>query len=105
MEYELTQFPAFLRCLAVIYLVRRILRVTGGMLQERRTKVLVEDLHEFSLLPLVPKELEILTGYSEESNLPSVAFIYGTLVQKAKEFLSPCSKYPITLLVMLGINT
>ncbi|KAL5962173.1 G2/mitotic-specific cyclin cdc13 [Taenia solium] len=98
MEYKLTQFPAFLRCLAVIYLIRRILRVNGGILQGGCTNVSVEDFHEFSLLPLVPKELEILTGYSEESNLPSIAFIYGTLVQKAKEFLSPSSKYPITLL-------
>ncbi|VDK22497.1 unnamed protein product [Taenia asiatica] len=101
MEYKLTQFPAFLRCLAVIYLIRRILRVNGGILQGGRTNVSVEDFHEFSLLPLVPKELEILTGYSEESCLPSIAFIYGALVQKAKEFLSRSSKYPITLLVML----
>ncbi|KAL5104271.1 Cyclin-A1-4 [Taenia crassiceps] len=98
MECELTPYPAFLRCLAVIYLIRRILIVNGGVLQGGGKNVYMEGFHEFSLLPLVPVELEILTGYSEEGNLPSVAFIYGSLVQKAKEFLSPCSKYPITLL-------
>ncbi|TRO76389.1 hypothetical protein FKB34_17180, partial [Glycocaulis profundi] len=85
MEYKLTQFPAILRCLAVIYLIRRILRVSGGMLQEGRVKVPVEDVHEFSLLPPVPKELETIIGPLEEGKLSSVAFIYGSLVQKAKE--------------------
>ncbi|CDS43344.1 cyclins [Echinococcus multilocularis] len=97
-EYELTRFPAFLRCSAAIYLVRRILRVNGGILHGASVRLFEENVHEFGLLPLWPKELETLTGYSEESSLSSVAFIYGTLVQKAKEFVIPNAKYPTELL-------
>uniref|UniRef100_A0A0R3WSH7 CYCLIN domain-containing protein n=1 Tax=Hydatigena taeniaeformis TaxID=6205 RepID=A0A0R3WSH7_HYDTA len=102
-EYKLTQFPAFLRCLAAIYLIRLILRVNGHILQGGRLNPCEENFHEFSALPPLPDDLKVVTGYSEESDLPSVAFIYATLVQKAKEFLAPRSTYPTELLVRLDV--
>ncbi|VDK22498.1 unnamed protein product [Taenia asiatica] len=95
MEYALVRRPAYLRCAAVVYFLRRLLRFTGYVLGGCPSQ------HQYCALDYWPLEVAKYSRCQEDSNLYETALIYGNLLEETKKYQQQCAEVPLTLMPVL----
>ena len=84
-EFNLAQCSSSLKCAAVMYLIRRLLRLYCQCLGEEQWSC------SYRNLPPWTDSLTRLTGHKETTVLRNVAFIYGLLLIESQFFLNESS--------------
>lgn len=95
MEYDLARRPAYLRCAAVVYFLRRLLRCTGYVLGGSPSR------HQYCALDYWPLEVQRYSRCQEDSNLYDTALVYGNLLEETKKYRQQCAQIPLTLMVIV----
>ena len=98
MEVELTKYPAYVRCSAVMYLTRLIFRHYGALLSSD-SPCSSTNVNEYTDLCPWPADLALFACISPEYPLPLIARLYGELLEYTKQYNYPCRVKPQKLLV------
>ena len=109
MEDAISSHPAFMRCSAVIYLIRLIFRYNGALLPESRTSenqspVGTCSSNMYSELCPWPLDLALFSCVPENECLKKVASAYAELLEYTKKYTYPCEIKLERLLVRLPYN-
>ncbi|CDS43345.1 cyclins [Echinococcus multilocularis] len=92
MEYDLARRPAYLRCAAVVYVLRRLLRCAGYVLGGS------PSYHQYDMLDYWPMEVERYSRCKEDRDLYETALAYAKLMEEAKKYQYQGSQIPLILL-------
>ncbi|MTV28298.1 hypothetical protein FTX61_23340, partial [Nitriliruptoraceae bacterium ZYF776] len=95
MEYDLGKRPAYLRCAAVVYFLRRLLRYTGYVLGGSPSH------HQYCALEYWPLEVERYSRCHEDSDLYDTATIYGNLLEETKKYQQQCGQVSLILMPVI----
>ncbi|KAL5104208.1 G2/mitotic-specific cyclin cig2 [Taenia crassiceps] len=95
MEYDLARRPAYLRCAAVIYFLRRLLRCTGYVFGGSPFQ------HQYCALEYWPVGMVKYTRCQADNNLYETALVYGNLLEETKKYQQQCAQIPLILMPIL----